>query len=157
MTREQQVLVQRAELYARDEQIPEQAESRCLGITLQGRRWLFPESEISLLLSRSRASELPAGVRWRGLPCCGLIQYGISALPLICWARLTDGLELPWRIEQDILLTRVAPIALRVPSPVEMVFALLSKTRPDDLPWSRGQVADGISVADLGKLAGEAS
>lgn len=154
---EEQILAQRAELYARVEEIPVQAESRCLGITLQGRRWLFPESEISLLLSQSRASELPAGVRWHGLPCCGLIQYGMSALPLICWARLTAGLELPWRMEQDILLPRVAPIALRVPSPVEMAFALLGETRPDDLPWSRGEVADGISVADIAKLAGEVS
>ena len=153
---EEQILAERAELYSRVEEIPVVAESRCLQISLQGRRWLFPESEIALLLSRSRASELPAGVRWHGLPCCGLIQHGMSALPLVCWSRLTAGVELPWKMEQDILLPRAVPIALRVPAPVEMVFALLADARPDDLPWSRGEVAEGTSIADLAGLAGEA-
>lgn len=151
---EDEILAERAKFYARVEDIPTLAESRCLEVTLEGRRWLFPEHEIALLISEARACELPPGVRWCGLPCCGLIQHGLSALPLVCWGKLAANLDLPWRMRQDILLLRVAPIALRVPPPVTMGHSTLSEVRADALPWSRGVLADGARIADLSRLAG---
>ncbi len=166
---EEQILAERALLYARVEEVAQQSESRCLRISLDGRSWLFPEQEIALLLAetrtslpqrsqaeeRTRATELPPGVRWGGLPCCGLIQHSLSALPLVCWSRLLTGVERSWNGEYDILLLRSAPLALRVPAPVEMVNAGLGDARSEGRPWSRGELGDDTSIADLGRLAGE--
>jgi len=154
---EDQILAERAELYARVEEIPVLAESRCLEVILEGRRWLFPEEEIALLLSDTAICQLPPGVRWCGLPCSGLVQHGMSALPVVCWGRLTGSSELSWQARQDILLLRSAPLAVRVPGPVAMAHVMLAEARPGELPWCRGELADGTAIADLSRLAGGAS
>lgn len=152
---EDQILDQRAQLYARQEASQIQVEARCLQVVLGERRWLFPETEIDLLLPRSRVTELPAGAQWGGWPCCGLVNHALHTLPLLCWGMLTTQRELPCGQEHAFLVVRSSPVALRVPGPVEMTSERLAELGHDDHPWSLGVLANGGSLADLGRLSRE--
>jgi hypothetical protein len=149
---EDQIFDQRAALYARPEASLIQVEARCLQVVLGQRRWLFPETEIDLLLPRSRVTELPAGARWGGWPCCGLVNHALATLPLLCWGMLTTQRELPDGPGHAFLVVRKSPVALRVPGPVEMTSESLHQPAHDDHLWSLGVLPNGASIADLQRL-----
>jgi hypothetical protein len=148
-----QILDERARLYAREavEATP-QGQARCLQIELGGRRWLFPEQEVSALLPPGRTAELPPGVRWGDWPCQGLLSHSLAILPLFCWSVLTGAGPLDPSADSSLLVVSAVAVALRVPGPVDMVDADLSSLSPDDHPWSLGLTPKGRTVANLARL-----
>jgi hypothetical protein len=150
-----EILAERAQLYARVEEPALRAGSRCLTVGLGDRRWFFEEIEIGLLLPQAQITALPGGVRWRGWPCCGLVSHAMTTLPLLCWCTLAAHRELAPGGESAILVLRNSHVALRVPGPVDMAVAVLDESEVDDHRWSKGQLPSGGSIANLDLLRGE--
>jgi hypothetical protein len=151
---EEQILAERAEIYARLSELPMTGESRCLQCWLGDRRWLLPESQVRLLLPGLAVTELPPGASWNGWPCAGLVCHGQATYPLISWANLLGAREPGAERESALLLLREVPVVMRVPGPLEMIGALLEEAQPDSHVWSAGKVPGGASVARLERLGG---
>lgn len=150
---EEQILDERAELYARLEELPSTGETRCLQSTLRDRRWLFPENQVRVLLPALKVTALPAGVSWNGWPCEGLASHALATYPLLSWSTLI-GLRTTVGAQEEsaVLLLREVPVALRVPGPLEMAVAVLELSQHDDHPWSAGRLPGGHALARLERL-----
>lgn len=149
---EDEILDERARLYAHVEKELPVGTVRCLDTSLQGQRWLFPKTEIRLLLPHYHVTPLPRGVRWQGWPCLGLITHSLRAFPLLCWSLLAEQREPSVEQEHALLLLRSWPVVLRVPAPVGLTEENLDDLSLDRHPWSLGRGLSGASLANLERL-----
>jgi hypothetical protein len=150
---EEEIFAQRAELYARREELAVASQVRCLSARLGRREWLFQETEIRLVLPQLKITPLPPGARWAGWPCSGLICHSRAPLPLLCWSLLTRQRELASGQPYAVLLLRHLPVGLRLPAPLEIAEGGLQELELDEHPWSAGRLPQGALLADLDRLA----
>ncbi len=148
---EQEIFAQRAQMYARPEQVATTGEARFLQVRQGGVAWYFPKAEIRQLVKLDKWSRLPAGALWENWPCLGTVWHGHGVLPVLCWQVLVAGSELrASRSEGLLLLLRHAPVAIRVEEEGLTAVSLEVKgLAKDPHPWSAGRVPEGGSVALL--------
>ena len=153
---EEEILVERAEMYARTAAPALRSEARYLKVQQVGLDWLFPKNQVHQLVKLDKFTRLPGGVRWKSWPCLGMVCHGPSVLPVLCWQMLVGGHELRRSSSQGLLLLlRHASVAIRVSEELVAVSVDTETLLKDSHPWSSGRTPEGALVAALERFARE--
>ncbi len=153
---EEEILAERARMYARTAAPALRSEARYLKVQQTGTDWLFPKSQVLQLVKLDKFTRFPDGARWESWPCLGMVCHGTTALPVLCWQTLVGGHQLRSPTSQGLLLLlRHAPVAVRVSEDLIAVSVDPEALTKDSHPWSSGRTSEGARVAFLERFASE--